>query len=70
MGEALVTLQSIVDNLKQVANDIGPAFKTRKGKETNDPMLTSLSSLRKCVEDLALFVQKQQTKQDSHLEIA
>ena len=65
MTEAQVTLEDIVNNLKHVASDLGPVPKTRKGKEPSDPMLASLSSLRKCVEDLATFVQNQQIKQDS-----
>ena len=61
MAEALVTLDSIVNNLKQVANELLPTTTVHKnGKESKkdaDPLI-ALASLRKCVEDLALFVQK------------
>ena len=66
MAEALVTLDSIVNNLKQVANELLPTTTVHKnGKESKkdaDPLI-ALASLRKCVEDLALFVQKDKIKE-------
>jgi len=66
MAEALATLDSIVDNLKQVANELLPTKNVNKdGKETTkraDPLI-ALATLRKCVEDLAHFVQKDISKE-------
>ena len=74
MTEAQISLESIVENIKKVASDLLPSTtkdgsKTRKGKDAPeiDP-LAVLGSLRKCIEDLAHFVQKDQnnkTKQEN-----
>ena len=76
MAEAQISLEDIVENIKKVASELLPSTtkdkdgpKTRKGKEAAelDP-LTVLGALRKCIEDLAHFVQKDQnnkTKQEN-----
>ena len=66
MAEKLVTLDDIVNNLKQVAKELQPNITVNKnGKESKkdaDP-LVALASLRKCVEDLAHIVQKDRIKE-------
>ena len=68
-GEQNATLENIVEKLKQVATDLLPKHgKNSKGKATTtkaDP-LDVLNSLRKCVEDLAVFVQKDQENKVDH----
>ena len=67
MTEAQISLEKIVENIKKVASDLVPGAKdgvpkTRKGgKEADFDPLAVLGSLRKCIEDLARFVQKDQT---------
>ena len=77
MAEAQISLENIVENIKKVASDLLPSItkdkdgpKTRKGKDATevDPLVTVLGALRKCIEDLAHFVQKDQnnkTKQEN-----
>ena len=68
MAEAQISLETIVENIKKVASELVPctkdgAHKTRKGaKEAEVDPMAVLGSLRKCIEDLAHFVQNDQTK--------
>ena len=59
------TMEDIIENITKVATELQPIMQMKKDKkgvekEVSTPAdpLTALTSLRKCVEDLALFVQK------------
>ena len=67
------TLEDIIENINKVTAELQPTkTKNKNNKEVEKPAdpLIALDTLRKCVEDIALFVKQEHTDKAGHAKTA